>query len=128
MHVVAVTGVVAVPAAIVWLGRATWSRVVELHRSQLFTSRSMAAVASASFRSPSGPPGGDGVGDAVAQVVVEHPDGHALERLGDGRDLGQHVDAVAVGLDHLLRGPGPGPPHGGGGPAADPCTSRNPAC
>lgn len=38
-------------------------------------------------------------------VLVEHPDRDALERFRDGGDLGQHVDAVPVGLHHLLEAP-----------------------
>jgi Domain of unknown function (DUF4173) len=42
------------------------------------------------------------VRDAVADVVVEDLEGEALERGRDGADLRQHVDAVAVILDHAL--------------------------
>ena len=45
----------------------------------------------------------DGVGDAVAQVVVEQLHGDALQRLGGGGHLGEHVDAVRVVLDHPLQ-------------------------
>ena len=44
----------------------------------------------------------DGVADAVADVLVEEADGDGLERLGDGADLGEDVDAVRVLLDHAL--------------------------
>ena len=68
---------------------------------------------------------GDGIGDAVAQVLVEQPDGDALEALGRGRDLGQHVDAVAVVLDHLGDAPAPAPRSAAGGPGGRPCSSRS---
>src|SRR5665647_2782345 len=47
----------------------------------------------------------DGVGDAVAQVLVEQGQRHGLQRLGGGGDLGQHVDAVRVLLDHAVHAP-----------------------
>ena len=39
-------------------------------------------------------------GDAVVQVLVEQLHADALQRLADGGDLGEHVDAVRVVLDH----------------------------
>src|SRR6058998_3858946 len=45
---------------------------------------------------------GERVADAVVDVLVEELEGDSLERGGDGRDLGQDVDAVAVVGDHLL--------------------------
>src|SRR5215472_18052749 len=39
---------------------------------------------------------------AVLGVLGEELEGHALESGPGGVDLGQDVDAVAVGLDHLL--------------------------
>jgi hypothetical protein len=39
-------------------------------------------------------------GDAVVQVLVEQFDADALQRLADCGDLGEHVDAVGVVLDH----------------------------
>jgi hypothetical protein len=38
-------------------------------------------------------------------VVVEQTHGHALQRLGDGGDLGEDVDAVPVVLHHLGQPP-----------------------
>src|SRR5262245_47925308 len=38
--------------------------------------------------------------DAVAQVLVEEAEAHALERPGHGRDLGEDVDAVLLLVDH----------------------------
>ena len=46
--------------------------------------------------------GGERAGDTVLHVVVEDPEGEALERGRRGRDLRQHVDAVPVLLDHPL--------------------------
>src|SRR6478609_5356562 len=43
---------------------------------------------------------GDGVADAVAEVLVEQPERHRLQRAVDGADLGQHVNAVLVLVDH----------------------------
>src|SRR6478735_9019144 len=43
-----------------------------------------------------------GIDDAVGDVVLEQAEAHRLQRLGDGADLGQDVDAVGVGVDHLL--------------------------
>ena len=40
---------------------------------------------------------------AVSLGLVEEPDGDRLEGLGDGRDLGEHVDAVRVLVDHALQ-------------------------
>src|SRR4051794_32782404 len=37
---------------------------------------------------------------AVARVAVEQPQGDLVERRLDRADLGQHVDAVAILLDH----------------------------
>src|SRR5918994_2907091 len=39
--------------------------------------------------------------DAVPQVLLEQAQRHGLERLRGGGDLGEHVDAVLVVLDHL---------------------------
>jgi hypothetical protein len=41
----------------------------------------------------------------VTKVFVEQAQTHALESLGDGHDLGEHVDAVLVVLDHPLEAP-----------------------
>src|SRR5439155_6776934 len=41
-------------------------------------------------------------GDAVADVLVEHPERERLERRVHGGDLRQDLDAVAVVLDHPL--------------------------
>ena len=46
---------------------------------------------------------GAGVHDTVADVLFEQADGHALQRLRRGADLGQHVDAVHVVVDHALQ-------------------------
>src|SRR3954447_20554259 len=43
---------------------------------------------------------GDGLGDAVLEVLVEQPERDRLQGLGRGGDLGEHVDAVLVVLDH----------------------------
>src|SRR6478672_2328576 len=43
-----------------------------------------------------------GVDDAVGDVVLEQAQAHRLEGLRDGADLRQDVDAVGVGVDHLL--------------------------
>jgi hypothetical protein len=45
---------------------------------------------------------GVGVDDAVGGVLVEQPQGDLVQRGLDGGDLGEHVDAVAVLVDHLL--------------------------
>src|SRR4051794_31333930 len=46
---------------------------------------------------------GDGVGDAVPEVLVEQRQGHRLQRPGRGGDLRQDVDAVLVLVDHALQ-------------------------
>src|SRR5438874_437652 len=46
---------------------------------------------------------GEGVGDAMREVLVEQLDGDRLERLGHGRDLVEDVDAVLVLVDHPLQ-------------------------
>src|SRR5207244_7897314 len=46
--------------------------------------------------------GGEGAGHAVADVLVEDPEGERFEGGVDGGDLGEDVDAVAVLLDHPL--------------------------
>src|SRR5579862_1645711 len=43
------------------------------------------------------------VAHAVAEVVAEQLDGDGLQGLGDGRHLRQHINAVAVVLDHPLQ-------------------------
>src|SRR3954447_4958327 len=43
-----------------------------------------------------------GAHDAVLGVLVEQPEGDLVQRGLHGADLGQDVDAVAVGLDHAL--------------------------
>src|SRR4051794_33172609 len=48
-----------------------------------------------------GPAVRGGLGDAVAQVLLEQAERDRLQRLGRGGDLRQHVDAVLVALDHL---------------------------
>ena len=45
---------------------------------------------------------GAGAEHAVARVVVEQPERDLLEGSLDRADLGDHVDAVAVVLDHAL--------------------------
>src|SRR4051794_20636518 len=42
------------------------------------------------------------IDDAVARVVVEQPQRDLVERGLDRGDLGQHIDAVAVLVDHAL--------------------------
>src|SRR5690625_4687769 len=44
--------------------------------------------------------GAGGVDHAVAQVVLDQPEPDGLECAGDGGDLGEHVDAVDVLVDH----------------------------
>ena len=46
--------------------------------------------------------GGERAGDAVVHVVVEDPEGEALERRVHRGDLREDVDAVAILLDHPL--------------------------
>jgi hypothetical protein len=41
----------------------------------------------------------------VTGVIVEQPERDLVERSARGSDLGQHVDAVAVVLDHRLDAP-----------------------
>ena len=43
-----------------------------------------------------------GFPDAVPNVFVQETDSDALKRFGDGADLGEHVDAVFVFVDHAL--------------------------
>ena len=45
---------------------------------------------------------GVGADDAMVGVVVEQPERHLVQRRARGRDLREHVDAVAVLLDHAL--------------------------
>ncbi len=45
----------------------------------------------------------DGLGHAVAEMVLQQPDSDRLQRTGRCRYLGQHVDAVGVILDHPLQ-------------------------
>src|SRR3954453_23022793 len=49
--------------------------------------------------------GGQRSRDAVAHVLVQDLEGERLERGVDRRDLRQHVDAVAVLVDHPLDAP-----------------------
>src|SRR5687767_9242569 len=46
---------------------------------------------------------GDGLADAVLEVLVEQIERHRLQRPGRGGDLGEDVDAVVVVLDHPLQ-------------------------
>jgi len=48
---------------------------------------------------------GGRAGDAVTEMVPEQQHGDALERAGHGGDLGEHVDAVRVVVDHALQSP-----------------------
>jgi hypothetical protein len=43
--------------------------------------------------------------DAVAKVLVDEPDGDALEGGRNCRQLSEHVDAVLVCFDHVLQAP-----------------------
>ena len=43
------------------------------------------------------------VGDAMPHMLVEQPNRHALQCLGDCADLRQHVDTVRVLVDHALQ-------------------------
>jgi len=47
----------------------------------------------------------DRLGDAVLCVVREQQQGDTVQSRFGGPDLGQNVDAVPVGLDHLLDTP-----------------------
>ena len=38
--------------------------------------------------------------DAVADVLVQHTECHPIQRSARGRDLSQHIHAVAILLDH----------------------------
>ena len=60
----------------------------------------MASVASLSLAAPSLGARRDGVRDAVREVLVEQAQADGLQRAGDGADLGEHVDAVGVLVDH----------------------------
>src|SRR5215470_14731674 len=44
-----------------------------------------------------------GVQDTVPEVIVEQPDGYFLQRASGGGDLGHHVGAPGIGLDHPLQ-------------------------
>ncbi len=46
-----------------------------------------------------------GISHTVHQVLGQQPQRDRLQRLGRRRDLGQHVDAVGVGLHHPLQTP-----------------------
>ena len=65
----------------------------------------MASEASLSLACASGPAGAGRVHDAMRQVVVEQPQGHRLQRLRHGRDLGEDVNAVLILLNHALQAP-----------------------
>ena len=65
----------------------------------------MAADASSSFAFASSTAALDGVGDAVRHMVVEQLEGHRLQGAGRGRDLLEHIDAVAVLVHHALQAP-----------------------
>ena len=45
----------------------------------------------------------DRLTDAVAEVGVQEFQGDCLEGFGDGRDLGQDLDAIGVFVDHPLQ-------------------------
>lgn len=45
----------------------------------------------------------DGVADAVAEVAADDLLAHGAEAFLGGGDLGEHVDAVAVVVDHVLQ-------------------------
>lgn len=45
----------------------------------------------------------EAVDEAFADADLEQAHGHALQRLGNRADLGQHVDAVGVLVDHALQ-------------------------
>src|SRR5215210_7766601 len=51
-------------------------------------------------------PGAVALDDAVLHVLVEQAERHLVECGLDRADLRQHVDAVAVVIDHLLDAPG----------------------
>jgi len=46
---------------------------------------------------------GGGARHAVPEMVVEQSQAHTLQCLGDGCELGEHIDAVGVGLDLALQ-------------------------
>ena len=62
----------------------------------------MASEASRSLVACSSPPAATACDDAVGQVLVEQAEGHGLERLRRGGDLGEDVDAVRVLGHHPL--------------------------
>src|SRR5690625_1486414 len=43
-----------------------------------------------------------GVDDTLLEVVVKQPECHTLERIGQGADLGEDVDAVLLLVDHAV--------------------------
>src|SRR5215470_14482151 len=48
-------------------------------------------------------PGSDRVRDAMTEVIFQQADRDGLQRLRDGRDLGQDVDAIGIVVDHPLQ-------------------------
>lgn len=48
---------------------------------------------------------GGSLADAVVHMVIQKRQSHRLQSAGGGRNLGKDVDAVGIGLDHLLNGP-----------------------
>jgi hypothetical protein len=44
-----------------------------------------------------------GFGDTVAKMILDQAKGDGLEGAGNGRHLGEDVDAVRVGLHHPLQ-------------------------
>ena len=64
----------------------------------------MAPVASSRRHADSASsPDSDSAGDTVPQVVVEQLEGDALQGTRRRADLGEHIDAVGVVLDHPLQ-------------------------
>ena len=63
----------------------------------------MATMASSSLASPAAVLCSAAAITQWWQVLVEQAEPDALQRLGDRRDLGEHVDAVLVVLDHPLQ-------------------------
>src|SRR6516165_2874776 len=50
-----------------------------------------------------GPGSAGGVADAMPQVIVEEADGYLLQGPGGRGDLGDHIGAPGVRVDHLLQ-------------------------
>ena len=71
--------------------------------TQARRSRSTAWTASCTFSSPSSPSARTASATQCRRCSSSRPEPDALERLGDRRDLGEHVDAVLVVAHHALQ-------------------------